>query len=317
MNKVLLILCFLTPFSWGNTVEENYPSINILAQKGDFSTGIIDFAEKILKVNIKVTFESNENEMHDRLLKSDGYGYDIIYESGINLKNLEWQGWIDSVPEMLKDGRIKVWKAGLYGIMKRTSMPNISWAQAFMLCEGLKGRIKITNNGLVNTVLASGKYEPTESDMVKVRDNVFNTCRFRLPSSSKSKDIRNLYNNKIIYSLTDNEEAKKSSSLHKEFRFYIPKGKRYGWSKNWVILGHSRDVELCRSFIAFMSSARVLRFESTLKYSSIPGLIYEKNDLLGISNSYRPEMQIQPVNLTDRVLIRKIQAKIIGNSIDN
>lgn len=288
--------------------------LHVLAIKGDFSQKMINKISENLGVEVHVTFAENRFEKHDKLIRSNGIDYDIIYESGRYIKGLRRSRWIAPVSELEETGRIRLWKSGIFGILRKKEMPNVNWSELFDFCGELIGRIQLTDSGIINSMIASESINPSVETLLELKEGVFSQCKFSILPTTKSQQLDRIVQGDISYAVVDNEQAHSFLAVSDEIEFYIPSGQKFGWSKQWIVLNSSRNKELAKKFLDEVSRPEIKVIEANLRYSSFPDFHYKPNSILALSKSYSDKIQISVSDFNKARAYQEIQFEIVENS---
>ena len=258
--------------------------------------------EKTHNAKLTQVFYSNDEDRTEKLLETDGKGYDLILSSGVDLSRYVKQGWIaplefDRAPN-LKHLSMKWRQAfpeaeeyavpffwGTLGIVYRSdlvNMPITSWKQLFMPSEELRGKIGMIDDprDVVAMALKSLGHSANSEDrqaIAKVQD----VLRAQKPFVNNYLYISldedsSLVKGDIYASMAYSGDALMVAEHNEDIVYVLPEEGGNLWVDYFVLAKHSRNPDLAYAFLNFINDPENAAQMAEYVYYATPNMAAEK-----------------------------------------
>ncbi|MEH6625905.1 MAG: spermidine/putrescine ABC transporter substrate-binding protein [Motiliproteus sp.] len=271
---LLALICSLTAgICWSGK------SLVILNWPDYLDPALVSQFESENHIQIRQIFYNSDEERTERLLETEGRGYDLMLVAGIDLKAYIKHGWLRRLPlNALKNGhhidpywhnRFPSAKGyavpfswGTLGIIYRTDLlsePIISWQQLFQPNEQLSGHIGMisTPRDLVGMGLKSLGYSANTENPLQLEE-ARSLIKQQAPHVKtynylSIKENSEILGGNVYAAMMFNGDALKLQQFDSNLQFVLPVEGGNLWVDYLAIPVHAKEPTLATKFIDFIN----------------------------------------------------------------
>jgi spermidine/putrescine transport system substrate-binding protein len=250
---------------------------------------------------VQVFYESDEGRT-EKLIETDGRGYDLIVSSAVDVGKYLKRGWLAPLDEKLlprlKDINPR-WRQGFIGaedyalpfawgttgIIYRTDLVNTpitSWRQFFVPDEELRGKIAMTGDSqdFISMALKSLGYPANSEDREQLKE-VENLLLAQKPFIRSYKYISvqedsAIVKGDIVASMVYNTDAMMVKEHNDHLTYVLPEEGGALWIDCFTVAAYSRNPDLAYAFLNFFNKPENSAQQARYAYTPATNLEAEK-----------------------------------------
>ncbi len=263
---------------------------------------VIDRFEKKFNVRLVQIFYSSDETRTEKMIETDGLGYDVILTSGIDLGKYIKRGWVAPLDEKRLPNLKNIsprWRQGFVGaekyavpfswgttgIVYRADLvktPITRWQQFFEPNAELRGRISFTGDSrdLISMALKALGYSANSEDPEQLKQ-VEKLLQAQKPYV-RSYDYLSvkadsaIVKGEVAAAITYNTDALMVREHHDQITYVLPEGGGGLWVDCFVISAHSKNSELAYTFLNFINEPENAAQLARFAFMASPNLEAEK-----------------------------------------
>lgn len=287
-SATMMMLCgwLLSGFCW------SAQSLVMLNWHHNLDPLLVQRFEADNAVKVRQVYFNSDEERTERLLETEGRGYDLVLVSGIDLQAYVKRGWLRPLAlKQLSNGRHidPYWHArfaaaeqyavpfawGTLGVVYRSDLlsePLISWQQLYKPSKQLSGRIgmiatprHLVGMGLKALGYSANTENPEQLSAARslIKEQAPHVRTYSYPSLNENSEI---LTGNIYATMISNGDALKLRQYNDKLEFSLPMEGGNLWVNYLAIPVHARHPELALKFIDFLNdpenAARQARYSN-------------------------------------------------------
>jgi len=300
INMIILFILIIahSPLAWSSESTPETKKLVILNWGNYMDPSVINDFEAKFNVTVTEPIYSSSDDRDEKVVQSEGRGYDVIVMGSKDLRRYVQRDWIipldtSKVPNLKYVGeRFRkvlpivekyavpyMW--GTTGIIYRNDLVKekiTSWKQFYQPEEYLRGKIMVlgANRNAIGFALKSLGYSFNSEDSQTLAEVerllLAHKPYVRTYGNLKVKKESGIISGKVWMGMTYNGDALGLKKFHPNLTYILPKEGGVYWVDHLAVMKYSQEPQLALEFVNFLHQPKIAARSSIYLNSATPNL---------------------------------------------